>query len=109
MFSGAVFKKIMRTSVGCRFNHSWLAQQSSLYSLSTETATLPVGGKYKKKAEETPIRMARSPALPQKSLAPLKVSLKFEWQGQSLLLIIFVFAIDFGAIHSLKGLKWNSN
>lgn len=62
-----------------------------------------------KKAEETPIRKALSPALPQKSQAPLKVSLKFEWQGQSLLLIIFVFAIDFGAIHSLKGLKWNSN
>lgn len=65
--------------------------------------------KKKKMAEETPIRKALSPALPQKSQAPLKVSLKFEWQGQSLLLIIFVFAIDFGAIHSLKGLKWNSN
>lgn len=65
--------------------------------------------KGEEEAEGTPIRMALPPALPQKSQAPLKVSLKFEWQGQSLLLIIFVFAIDFRAIHSLKGLKWNSN
>lgn len=54
---------------------------SSVYSLSTETDTLPVDGNKKrrqKEEEETPIRMTRSPALPQKRLALLKVSLKFE-------------------------------
>lgn len=34
--------------------------------------------KKEEEAEETPIRKALPPALPQKSQAPLKVSLKFE-------------------------------
>lgn len=34
--------------------------------------------KGEEEAEGTPIRMALPPALPQKSQAPLKVSLKFE-------------------------------